>query len=104
MLKDVIEYEQNKRIATWLGYLSGRVQRTGSGWISDKAVRVTDSLKMVRPLNSGTDVEDGGGTAFIAANVVAKPIKGSAVFWMLAADDGSTNKKTVHAGSGIYGQ
>ena len=44
MLKDVIEYEQNKRIATWLGYLSGRVQRTGSGWIYDKAVRVTESL------------------------------------------------------------
>ena len=26
---DVIEYEPNRRIATWLGYLSDRVQRTG---------------------------------------------------------------------------
>ena len=47
------------------------------------------------------DVEEGGGTAFVAANVIAKPIKGSAVFWMLTAEDGRTNKKTVHAGTEI---
>ena len=27
---DVIEYESNRRIATWLGYLSDRVQRTST--------------------------------------------------------------------------
>lgn len=32
---------------------------------------------------------------------MAKPLKGSAVFWMLTADDGRTNKKTVHAGTEI---
>ena len=48
-----------------------------------------------------SDVEEGGGTAFVAANVMAKPIKGSAVFWMLTAEDGRTNKKTVHAGTEI---
>ena len=32
---------------------------------------------------------------------MAKPIKGSAVFWMLTAENGRTNKKTVHAGTEI---
>ena len=32
---------------------------------------------------------------------MAKPLKGSAIFWMLTADDGRTNKKTVHAGTEI---
>ena len=48
-----------------------------------------------------SDIEEEGGTAFIAANVMAKLLKGSAVFWMLTADDGRTNKKTVHAGTEI---
>ena len=41
-----------------------------------------------------TDVEKGGGTAFINANVLVKPRKGSGVFWWNLDQYGERDEKT----------
>jgi len=55
----------NRRIATWLAYL--------------------------------TDVEQGGGTAFLDAKITPLPVKGSAVFWYNLLKNGEGDFRTRHA-------
>uniref|UniRef100_H2YXZ0 procollagen-proline 4-dioxygenase n=1 Tax=Ciona savignyi TaxID=51511 RepID=H2YXZ0_CIOSA len=43
-----------------------------------------------------SEVEEGGGTAFVRAGVAAKPIKGSAVFWYNMYPSGDIDIRTFH--------
>uniref|UniRef100_H2XW91 Prolyl 4-hydroxylase alpha subunit Fe(2+) 2OG dioxygenase domain-containing protein n=2 Tax=Ciona intestinalis TaxID=7719 RepID=H2XW91_CIOIN len=44
-----------------------------------------------------SDVEYGGNTPFVYQEVVAEPIKGSAIFWYDVFNDGSADERTEHA-------
>jgi len=51
-----------------------------------------------------SNIELGGGTAFPALGVVARPIPGSALFWFNLNPDGSIEARTVHGGCPVlYG-
>uniref|UniRef100_F6YH71 procollagen-proline 4-dioxygenase n=1 Tax=Ciona intestinalis TaxID=7719 RepID=F6YH71_CIOIN len=44
-----------------------------------------------------SEVQKGGSTAFFYPNIVAEPIKGSAVFWYNLYPSGALDKRTLHA-------